>query len=131
MGQRSAETVREIEQTREHLEGKLLALEERMPASLTAVKRIAGVAVGGGMGGTMFWFAIKRVRARKRRKEAAKPINAVINLVPERWADKVGEMMADERAKQWAVGVFGVWLIVKIAEIRQLRALRRAPIAGI
>jgi hypothetical protein len=131
MGQRSAETVREIEQTRENLEGKLLALEERMPASLTAAKRIAGVAVGGGMGGTMFWFAVKRVRARKRRKEAEKPINAVINLVPERWANRVGEMMADERAKQWAAGAFGVWLIVKIAEIRQLRALRRAQVGGI
>jgi hypothetical protein len=131
VGQRSAETVREIEQTREHLEGKLLALEERMPASLTFVKRVAGVAVGGGVGGTMFWFTVKRARARKRRKEAEKPITAVVNLVPERWADKIGELMADERAKQWAVGVFGVWVIVKISEIRQLRALRRAPIGGI
>ena len=132
MGQRSAETVREIEQTRENLEGKLLALEERMPASLTFMKRVAGIAVGGGMGGTAFWFAVRRVRARKRKKEEAeRPINAVINLVPERWADKVGEVMADERAKQWAAGVLGVWLIVKIAEIRQLRALRRAQVGGI
>ena len=132
MGQRSAETVREIEQTRENLEGKLLALEERMPASLTFMKRVAGIAVGGGMGGTAFWFAVRRVRARKRKKEEAeRPINAVINLVPEQWADKVGEVMADERAKQWAAGVLGVWLIVKIAEIRQLRALRRAQVGGI
>jgi len=132
VGQRSAETVREIEQTRENLEGKLLALEERMPASLTFMKRVAGIAVGGGMGGTAFWFAVRRVRARKRKKEEAeRPINAVINLVPEQWADKVGEVMADERAKQWAAGVLGVWLIVKIAEIRQLRALRRAQVGGI
>ena len=132
MGQRSAETVREIEQTREKLEGKLLALEERMPASLTFMKRVAGIAVGGGMGGTAFWFAVRRVRAHKRKKEEAeRPINAVINLVPEQWADKVGEVMADERAKQWAAGVLGVWLIVKIAEIRQLRALRRAQVGGI
>jgi len=132
VGQRSAETVREIEQTREKLEGKLLALEERMPASLTFMKRVAGIAVGGGMGGTAFWFAVRRVRARKRKKEEAeRPINAVINLVPEQWADKVGEVMADERAKQWAAGVLGVWLIVKIAEIRQLRALRRAQVGGI
>lgn len=132
MGQRSAETVREIEQTRESLEGKLLALEERMPASLTFVKRVAGIAVGGGMGGTVFWFAVRRVRARKRKKEEAeRPINAVINLVPEQWADKVGQALADERTKQWAAGVLGVWLIVKIAEIRQLRALRRAPMGGI
>jgi hypothetical protein len=132
VGQTSAETVREIEQTRENLEGKLLALEERMPASLTAVKRIVGIAVGGGMGGTAFWFAVRRVRARKRKKEEAeRPITAVVNLVPERWADKLGEVLADERAKQWAAGAFGIWLIVKIAEVRQLRALRRAPVGGI
>ena len=132
MGQTSAETVREIEQTRESLEGKLLALEERMPASLTAAKRIVGLAVGGGVGGTMFWFAVRRVRARKRKKEEVeRPITAVVNLVPDRWAEKVGEALADEKTKQWAVGVLGVWLIVKIAEIRQLRGLRRAQLGGI
>ena len=133
MGQRSAETVREIEQTRESLEGKLLALEERMPASLTFVKRVVGVAVGGGVGGTAFWFAVRRVRARKRKQVEAEPvpINAVINLVPERWAEKVGEAMANERTKQFAAGMLGLWLLVKIAEIRQLRALRRAPVGGI
>ena len=133
MGQRSAETVREIEQTRENLEGKLLALEERMPTSLTSAKRIVGVAVGGGMSGTVFWFAVRRARARKRKKEEAErpPITAVVNLVPERWANKLGEVLADDRAKQWAAGVLGVWLVIKIAEIRQLRALRRATVSGI
>jgi len=128
MGQRSVETVREIEETREKLEGKLLALEERMPA-LTPVKRVVGLAVGGGMGGTVFWFAVKRARARKRKKEAAQPVNAVINLVPENLASKMEELMAGERAKQWALGFAGVWVVLKIAEIRQLRGLRRAQMA--
>ncbi len=130
MGQTSVETVKEIEETRERLEGKLLALEERMPA-LTSVKRIAGLAIGGGMGGTVFWFVVKKARARKGKKKQGQPVNAVINVVPEHWATKVEEMMADDHAKQWALGFAGVWVILKIAEIRQLRALRRAPVSGI
>ena len=128
MGERSVETVKEIEETREKLEGKLLALEERMPA-LTPAKRVVGLAVGGGMGGTIFWFAVKRVRARKRKQEAVQPVNAVINLVPDNLATKMEELMAGERAKQWALGFAGVWVLLKIAEIRQLRALRRAQMA--
>jgi hypothetical protein len=130
MGQRSLETVKEIEQTREKLEGKLLALEERMPA-LTPAKRAVGVAVGGGLGGTMFWFVVKRARARKRKKQAVQPVNAVINLVPENWAAKVEEMMEGERTKQVAIAAFGLWVLLKFAEIRQLRALRRTQMAGI
>lgn len=130
MGQRSAETVREIEETREKLEGKLLALEERMPV-MTPVKRVAGLAVGGGVSGTIVWFAVKRVRARKKKKEAAQQVNAVINLVPENWAAKVEQMMSDERAKQWVLAAVGLWVLLKLAEIRQLRALRRAPVSGV
>lgn len=131
MGERSLETVREIEQTREKLEGKLLALEERMPA-LTPVKRVVGLAVGGGMGGTMFWFIVKRARSRKQKKQqAAQPVTAVINLVPENWATKFEEMMEGERTKQVAMGAFAVWALLKIAEIRQLRALKRAQLSGV
>jgi len=132
MGETSLETVREIAETREKLEGKLLALEERMPA-LTLAKRVVGVAVGGGMSGTIFWFIVKRARSRRRKKQqqAVQPVNAVINLVPENWATKVEEMMEGERTKQVALGAFAVWALLKIAEVRQLRALRRASMAGI
>jgi hypothetical protein len=131
MGERSLETVREIEETREKLEGKLLALEERIPA-LTPAKRVVGLAVGGGMGGTVFWFAVKRARARKQKKKAAaQPVNAVINLVPDNLATKVQEMMEDERAKQYALGFAALWVLLKLAELRQLRALRKAQISAI
>ena len=127
MGQSSVETVKEIEETREKLEGKLLALEERMPA-LTPAKRVVGLAVGGGVGGPVFWFVVKRARRhRKEKKQAVQPVNAVINLVPDNVAAKVGEMMEDDRAKQIAIGAFAVWVLLKLAELRQLRALRRAP----
>jgi len=130
MGERSLETVREIAETREKLEGKLMALEERMPA-LTPVKRVVGVAVGGGMGGTMFWLIVRRARARKQKKQVVQPVNAVINLVPENWATKIEEMMEGERTKQVALGAFAVWVLLKMAEIRQLRALKRAQLGGI
>ena len=126
MGQRSLETVKEIEQTREALDGKIHALEERIPP-LSVVRRVAGLAVGGGVGGTVFWFAVRRVRKHRAKEEAvAQPVTAVINLVPDRWADKLEEAMAGENAKQWAMGLAALWLLVKIAEIRQMRALRHA-----
>jgi hypothetical protein len=126
MGQRSLETVKEIEQTRDALDSKIQALEERIPP-LSAVRRVAGLAVGGGVSGTVFWFAVRRVRARKRRKEEeSQPVNAVINLIPDRLTERLEEAMEGERAKQWALGVAALWLIVKLAEIRQMRALRHA-----
>jgi hypothetical protein len=130
VGTRSAETVREIEETRERMQGKIMALEDRMPQPAMWMKRIAGIAVGGGAGGTMFWFAVKRVRARKRRKEEAQmPMKAVVNLVPERWQEKIEDAMADENAKQLALGAFAVWVLLKLAEMRQMRAMRRAMMA--
>jgi hypothetical protein len=128
VGQRSLETVKQIEETREKLEGKLLALEERMPA-LTPVKRVVGLALGGGMGGTVFWVIVKRARARKKKKEAAQSVNAVINLVPDNIAEKMGKALEDERTKQYALGFLALWVLLKLAELRQLRALRRAQTA--
>jgi hypothetical protein len=121
MGTRTAETVREIEQTREQLHGKILALEERMPQPAVWMKRFAGLAVGGGAGGTMFWFAIKRVRARKHKKVMKMPMKAVVNVVPERWVENAEEAWTDPNTKQWAIGAFGVRAFLKLAEIRALR----------
>jgi hypothetical protein len=113
------------------MQGKIMALEDRMPQPAMWMKRVAGIAVGGGAGGTMFWFAVKRVRARKRRKEEAQmPMRAVVNLVPERWQEKIEDAMADENARQLAVGAFAVWVLLKLAEMRQMRAMRRAMMAS-
>lgn len=141
MGQRSAETVREIEQTREALDSKLLALEERMPEAGT-VKRIAGLAVGSGAGSTIAWFAVKRVRARRKaKKEAQRPINRVKAMVPDKvkaMPDMVGAMVPDrlteritamvreENAKQWLIGGAVIWMLMRIGEMRRQRALLNA-----
>jgi hypothetical protein len=131
VGTRAAETVREIEETRERMQGKIMALEERMPHPAMWMKRFVGIAVGGGATGTMFWFTVKRVRARKHKKEEAQmPMKAVVNLVPERWQDKIEEAMENENAKQMAMGAFAVWVLLKLAEMRQMRALRRSMLAA-
>src|SRR5207249_559848 len=79
MGKASAETLREIEQTRERLDTEVREFQRRLPAPAVWAKRAAGLAVGGGAGGTLFWFAVRRARGRKRAKRGDKPqVQAVV-----------------------------------------------------
>ena len=50
MGKSSAETVREIEDTRDRLESEIRELEGRLPQPAVWGKRLIGVAAGGGLG---------------------------------------------------------------------------------
>jgi GNAT superfamily N-acetyltransferase len=133
MGKSSAETVREIEDTRDRLESEIRELEDRLPQPAVWTKRLVGVAVGGGLGGTLFWFGVKRIRgrkeAKKRRKQSA-PVNAVIQVLPEEWSKRVGKALENGQAKNLAIGVGGVWLVLRLAELRQLRRMNRALLAG-
>ena len=52
MGTSAAETVREIEATRQRLDADLQELEHRLPPPARWAKRIAGVALGGGLAGS-------------------------------------------------------------------------------
>lgn len=65
MGQGTAQAVREIEGIRERLESDLGELEGRLPRPAVWAKRLAGVAVGGGLGGVAFWRIVSRVRRRR------------------------------------------------------------------
>jgi hypothetical protein len=131
MGASAAQTVREIEETRTRLDSELRELERRMPAPARWAKRIVGLAVGGGIGGAAFWFAAKRLR-RKRLEQRAeeRPVQAVVNVLPERWADRLTETLEDDRWKQWAAVVGGAWLLFRLAELRQMRRMNRALLAG-
>jgi hypothetical protein len=137
MGQGSAETVKEIEDIRGRLEDEIRELEHRLPRPAIWVKKLAGVAVGGGMAGFMFWKAVKRVQRRRgskaeveeKRRYAANG-SPVIQVVPERWAGRVEEAFADERVRTIAGVAAGVWLLLRLAELRQLRRVNRALIAG-
>ena len=131
MGKSAAETVIEIQDTRDKMEAEIRELEDRLPKPAVWTKRLIGVAVGGGVGGGLFWFGVKRVRGRKkaRRKQVA-PVNAVIQVLPEEWAKRVGKAFENGQAKNVALGVGGVWLALRIAEIRQLRRMNRALLAS-
>jgi hypothetical protein len=136
MGQSSAETVKEIEDIRGRLEDEIKELEHRLPRPAIWVKKLAGVAVGGGMAGFVFWKAVRRFQ---RRRKASAPAereryvangSPVIQVVPERWAGRVEEVFADERVRSMAGVAAGVWLLLRLAELRQLRRVNRALIAG-
>jgi hypothetical protein len=64
MGETAAETMKEIDATRERLDGNLRQLEGRMPAAAKAAKRAAGALAGVGFLGLATRFAIRR-RGRK------------------------------------------------------------------
>jgi len=123
--------VKEIEETRDKIESEIRVLEERLPKPAVWTKRLIGVAVGGGVGGTLFWLGVKRVRkGRKAKKQQAAPVDAVIQVLPEKWAGKVGDALENGQAKNIAIGIGAVWLAVRIAELRQLRRMNRALAAS-
>jgi hypothetical protein len=129
MGKSAAETVREIEATRERLDQDLSELQGRLPAPAVWGKRVLGVAFGGGVAGSMFWFGMRKLRKRKKVEQAKKDsIQAVIQVVPERWADSLSGAMEQGTWKAWAGGVVGVWALLRLAELRQLRRMNRALI---
>ena len=131
MGKSAAETVKEIEETSDKIESEIRVLEERLPKPAVWTKRLIGLAVGGGVGGTLFWFGVKRVRkGRKAKKQQAAPVNAVIQVLPEKWAGKVGDALENGQVKNIAIGIGAVWLAVRIAELRQLRRMNRALVAS-
>jgi hypothetical protein len=136
MGQRSAETVKEIEHIRGRLEDEIRELEDRLPRPAIWVKRVVGIAVGGGMAGFAFWQAVRRFQ--RRRESAAEAEqqryvangSPVIQVLPERWAGRLEEAFADDRVRALAGVAAGVWLLLRFAELRQLRRVNRALIAG-
>jgi hypothetical protein len=60
MGETAAETMREIDATRNRLDGELRQLEGRLPAAAKVAKRAAGAAAGMGVLGVVARFAMRR-----------------------------------------------------------------------
>jgi hypothetical protein len=133
MGESAAETVKEIEHTRERLEGELQELQERLPAPAVWTKRLIGLAVGGG---TASILVLTFLRRRKRRKDErirrlqSRTRQAVIQVLPEAWAERFDGALADGRWKPWAAGAAGLYAAFRLAEIRQLRRMNRALLTG-
>jgi hypothetical protein len=120
MGQATAETVKEIEQTRDRLGAEVEELQRRLPAPAVWGKRLVGIAAGGGVAGATSMLLMRRIRRRKAKAKAGE-VRAVINVLPEPWAKKLTETLEDGQWKQWAAVGFGVWLTLRVAELRQLR----------
>lgn len=134
MGEGAAEKVKEIEQTRDRLDGELRALEERLPAAAVWSKRLAGLAVGGGVGGTVFWFAVKRARGRSKKKKAAQQraavVQPVIKVLPDRWEKTITGAIESGQWQTWAAVAGGAWLVFRLAELRQLRRMNQALVSA-
>jgi hypothetical protein len=133
MGQSSTETVKEIEDIRGRLEDEIRELEDRLPRPARWAKRLVGVAVGGGVAGTALMMAVRRLRKRgkPRRKAVRESVpETVVQLIPERWAVRFEESLRDDRLKTLAGAAAAAWLVLRLAELRQLRRVNRALIAG-
>jgi hypothetical protein len=126
MGKSAAETVREIEETRERLDADITELQDRLPAPAVWGKRLLGVAFGGGVAGSMFWFGVRRLRKRRKEEKARKEaVQAVVQVVPERWAEAVSGAIEEGTWKAWAGGLVGLWVLLRLAELRQMRRMNR------
>jgi hypothetical protein len=60
MGETAAETMRELDATRNRLDGELRELEGRLPAAATVAKRAVGAAAGVGALGVAARFVLRR-----------------------------------------------------------------------
>jgi len=129
MGESAAQTVKEIEETRERLDAELRELESRLPAAAVWTKRMVGVVVGGGVGATALLFAVRRFRKRKKERVPETRVQAVINVLPEELAERISDAIEDGRWRQWAGLALGAWVVVRLAELRQLRKMNRALFA--
>jgi hypothetical protein len=131
MGESAAATVTEIEETRDRLEESLTELQDRLPAPAVWAKRLVGVAAAGGAMTTMTLFVIRRRRKKKAvAKAQAAPVNAVVQVLPDKWAERIREGLEDGEWKPWAAGAAGVYVAFRVAEVRQLRRMNKALLAA-
>jgi len=132
MGESAAATVREIEDIRARMETTMRELERRVPQPGLWLKRMAGIAVGGGAATIVTMAVLRRARARREKKAVrsveriAKRQPTVVEVVPEPAADRKASAVDDGRWKQWAAVAGGLWLAFRLIELRQLGRLNRS-----
>ncbi len=132
MGESAAATVAEIEETRGRLEESLTELQDRLPAPAVWAKRVVGIAAAGGAATTMTMFVLRRRRKKKAEVKAqAQPVNAVVQVLPDTWAERIREGLDDGRWRPWAAGAAGLYVAFRLAELRQLRRMNRALLPSV
>ncbi len=83
------------------------------------------VATGSGVGGTVFWAMVRRIRRKRRERQEPEPSSGsttVVQLIPDRWA----VALSDGGWKGPAAGLGALWLLLRWAELRRLKRLTRA-----
>jgi hypothetical protein len=125
MGQSTAQTVREIEETRDRLDAEFRELEQRLPQPAVWAKRAVGFLVGGGTAATVGLLLLRR-RKKKKQREESRPVQAVIQVSPDRFAEQVSKALSDGRWQPYAAGAVGLYVLFRLAELRQLRRMNRA-----
>ncbi len=133
MGQSSAATVTEIEQIRGRLETNMRELERRVPEPAVWARRAGVIVLGGGTAAIVLRSLLRR-RREKRRERRRGPregtmLQPVVQVVPEEVAERVAGALDHGRWKPWVAGATGLWLAVRVIELRQLRRLNRALVA--
>ena len=113
MGTSTAQTLREIEETRGQLEADIHALEEKLPAPAVLGKRVVGIAAGGGAAGSVFWFVVRR-KKRKRNAKRAMTNGTDIHLVPLQGSGGSSKLLV-------LLGIGG--LIMRFISLRELRKI--------
>ncbi|MGH2693065.1 MAG: hypothetical protein ACRDHM_11300 [Actinomycetota bacterium] len=114
MGESSAATVREIEDIRDRLETNVQELERRLPAPAILGKRLAGIAIGGGIGALVLRSLLTRG---SKAGSTTQPVETAARVV------KGG-------SRRWAVLAAGALIAVHVVQLRQLRQLNRSLIEG-
>lgn len=131
MGQTAAETVKEIELTRERLGDELKQLEERMPSPARVARKVGGILAGGGITGAVVWFVVRRVRARAIPEPAlAVPVQAVVKLLPDAVGERIEDALGDLDVRTLITGFGAAMIATRLLELRRLRALNRALLAA-
>lgn len=83
MGEGTAQTLSEIEETRGRLEEEIGELESRLPPAARWSKRLVGVAVGGGVGAGVLWIVLRRVRRKRRAAQGTSGQRFVLEVKPD------------------------------------------------
>lgn len=124
MGENAAQTVTEIEEMRDRLEGDVQALEARLPSTARAAKRVVGVVAGGGVGGAAVWFLARRLRPSRRKERGARGKvvdttkgTTVVQVMPVRVPDEWARALADGRWRPYAAAIAGAWVLLRLVAV--------------
>ena len=68
MGSRTSQTLKEIEEIRTRLDGRLVELERRLPPIVQSGRKLAALAAGGATGTGALLLIAKRMRSKRKRE---------------------------------------------------------------